>query len=92
LHVIDASAPGAQPFDNFRIMENELKQYSEELVDRRHLIFLNKTDLLSAEELSGLLEKFSETDCDTLTGSSLTGQGLGELRDRLAEILDESRP
>lgn len=89
LHVIDASAPGEQPFDNFQIMENELKQYSEELVGRRHLVFLNKTDLLSAEELAQLFEKFSAAGCEILAGSSLTGHGLDKLRDRLAEILDE---
>ena len=91
LHVIDASVPDGQPFENFQIMENELKQYSEELVGRRHLVLLNKTDLLSAEDLSALLEKFTEYGCETLTGSSLTGQGLDELKERLAGILDEIR-
>lgn len=91
LHVIDGSAPGNQPFDNFRIMENELQQYSTELLERRQLILLNKTDLLSAEELTELLATFSETDCELLTASALTGQGLTELRERLAEILDEIR-
>jgi GTP-binding protein len=92
LHVIDGSAPGDQPFDNFRIMENELQQYSAELLDRRHLILLNKTDLLSAEELAELVATFSEVDCEILTASALTGQGLTELREQLAEILDEMRP
>lgn len=89
LHVIDASAPDDQPLDNFRIMENELQQYSGELVGRKHLVLLNKTDLLSAEELSGLQEKFSGAGYETLAGSSLTGQGMDELRTHLAEILDE---
>jgi GTP-binding protein len=92
LHVIDGSAPGNQPFDNFRIMENELQQYSTELLERRQLILLNKTDLLSAKELTELLATFNETDCELLTASALTGQGLTELRERLAEILDEMRP
>ncbi len=92
LHVIDGSAPDEQPFANFRIMENELQQYSDELVGRRHLVLLNKTDLLSAEELAGLVETFSKAGCETLTASALTGQGLAELRERLAEILDEMRP
>lgn len=91
LHVIDASAPDDQPFTNFRIMENELKQYSEELVTRRHLVLLNKSDLLSAEESAELRKRFAEAGCDVLVGSSMTGQGLEDLRNRLAEILDEIR-
>lgn len=91
LHVVDGSAPGDEPLANFRIMENELQQYSDELAGRRHLVLLNKTDLLSAEELAELVEKFSEVGCETLTASALTGQGLPELRERLAEILDEMR-
>jgi GTP-binding protein len=91
LHVIDGSAPDEQPLANFRIMENELQQYSTELLERRHLVLLNKTDLLSAEELAELVETFSKAGCETLTASALTGQGLSELRERLAEILDEMR-
>jgi GTP-binding protein len=91
LHVIDASEPGEQPFANFQILENELKQYSAELVGRRQLILLNKTDLLTAEELHELQVRFAEAGWETLTASALTGQGLGELRDRLAAILDENR-
>jgi GTP-binding protein len=91
LHVIDASEPGEQPFANFRVLENELKQYSAELVGRRQLILLNKTDLLTAEELHELQVRFAEAGWETLTASALTGQGLGELRDRLAAILDENR-
>jgi GTP-binding protein len=89
LHVVDASAPGDQPFDDFLVLEEELKQYSAELVDRRQLVLLNKIDLLSAEELDGLRDKFAGTGREIMVASALTGQGLAELKERLAEILDE---
>ncbi len=89
LHVVDASAPGDQPFDDFLVLEEELKQYSAELVDRRQLVLLNKVDLLSAEELDGLRDKFAGTGREIMVASALTGQGLAELKERLAEILDE---
>jgi len=89
LHVIDASLPDDQPLDNFRILENELKQYSAELAGRRHMVLLNKTDLLSEEEVSALRKSFADAGCETLTASALTGKGLEELKVRLAEILDE---
>jgi GTP-binding protein len=89
LHVVDASAPGDQPFDDFLVLEEELKQYSAELVDRRQLVLLNKIDLLSAEELDGLRDKFAGTGREIMVASALTGLRLAELKERLAEILDE---
>jgi GTP-binding protein len=89
LHVVDASAPGDQPFDDFLVLEEELKQYSAELVERRQLVLLNKVDLLSAEELDELRDKFAGTGREIMDASALTGQGLPELKERLAEILDE---
>ncbi|MDT8334968.1 MAG: GTPase ObgE [Desulfurivibrionaceae bacterium] len=90
LHVVDASLPDDQPFENFRILENELNQYSDELAGRRYLVLLNKTDLLSDDAAAALREKFSEAGCETLIASALTGQGIEELKIRLGEILDET--
>jgi GTP-binding protein len=89
LHVVDVSTPDNQPYDDFLVLEGELKQYSAELAERRQLVLLNKVDLLSAEDLEELRNKFTETGREVMVASALTGQGLGELKERLAEILDE---
>jgi len=90
LHVVDASAPDGQPFDDFQVLEEELKQYSVELAERRQLVLLNKVDLLSTDETDKLQSRFAETGRETMVASALTGQGLDDLRDRFAEILDET--
>ncbi len=89
LHVVDGSGQGGIPLDNYRILETELKQYSEDLVERRQLILLNKTDLLAEDEEAALAEDFSAVGCEILLASALTGEGLDSLIIRLAEILEE---
>ena len=89
LHVVDCSGQDGSPLDNYRILADELRQYSEELTGRKQLILLNKTDLLSEEKVADLVGEFAETGCEILTASALNGQGLDGLISRLAEILDE---
>ncbi|MBU0479870.1 MAG: GTPase ObgE [Proteobacteria bacterium] len=86
-YVIDASS--ADPGADLATLENELEQYSEELVGRKHLVLLNKTDLLSAEnEVVELQERIAGEGREVLTASALTGKGLENLKKRLAELLD----
>ncbi|MEN8142556.1 MAG: GTPase ObgE, partial [Thermodesulfobacteriota bacterium] len=72
LHVVDGSGEVGSPLDNYRALEHELRQYSEELVDRRQLILLNKTDLLSEEDEAALSRDFAETGYEFLLASALT--------------------
>lgn len=91
LHVVDGSGQGGNPLDNFRVLEDELRQYNAELVDRRQLVLLNKTDLLSDEDVAVLTDEFTGIGCEVLSASALNGQGLDRLVERLAEILDEMK-
>ena len=51
IHVVDASAQdGASPVDNIKLINNELKEYSEKLADRPQIIAANKCDCLTDEE------------------------------------------
>ncbi|MFN2369030.1 MAG: GTPase Obg, partial [Desulfurivibrionaceae bacterium] len=89
LHVIDASLPDDQPLENYRILQNELNQYNDELTGRRYLVLLNKIDLPADEAAAALREKFKAAGCETLVASALTGEGIEGLKVRLGEILDE---
>ena len=87
LHVLDVS--GVDPIHDLLTLENELKQYSEELSDRRHLILLNKTDLLpDMDDVVKLQGKLTGEGREVLVASALTGDGLEELKIHLAEILN----
>ena len=49
LHLIDATADDV--VDNWKIIRNELESYQTELANKREVIGLNKTDLLTPEEI-----------------------------------------
>ena len=62
LHVIDVSDENFQK--NFHIIENELHSYKEELVERTRFLVLNKSDLISNEEVSAVQQWFTTILCD----------------------------
>ena len=51
IYVIDISGvEGRDPFQDFLILQNELRAYRPDLLDKPFLVALNKTDCLEAEE------------------------------------------
>ncbi|MFA7347286.1 MAG: GTPase ObgE [Desulfurivibrionaceae bacterium] len=93
LHVIDASSPDEQPLQEYRTLENELRVYNDELMDRQRLVVLNKIDLLEDEQrLAALQELFFKVEgIKPLAISALTGQGLAQLQEVLGEMLELHR-
>ncbi len=88
LHVLDASAAEAEVVGNYRMLENELRCFNEELVDREHLVLLNKTDLVEEEgHLGRLAAWFADQGVRTLEVSALAGDGLAALKAMLADLL-----
>jgi GTP-binding protein len=90
LHVIDASTDDEQPLQEYRTLENELRVYNEELMDRQRLVVLNKIDLLEDDERLGALQElfFKAEGIKPLAISALTGQGLAQLQEVLGEMLE----
>jgi len=90
LHVIDASTDDEQPLQEYRTLENELRVYNEELMDRQRLVVLNKIDLLEDEQRLGVLQELflKAEGVQPLAISALTGQGLARLQEVLGEMLE----
>ncbi len=91
LHVIDTSGEGDQPMTDYQVLSGELQAYNEELMDRTHLIVLNKIDVIDAERLQEIKVMFTDMGLDVLTISAKEGTGIDKLKDRLADILEEQR-
>lgn len=92
LHVIDASGPDDEPLKQYHVLENELRQYNEELMDRYRLVLLNKIDILPDESrLKELSDAFAQEGVQTMAISALTGAGFVELKEKLADILEEAK-
>lgn len=89
LHVIDVSGvEGRNPVQDFNIINEELKQYSEKLANRKQIIVANKIDSMQDETLYKELEKMAkEKNIEIFKISAVTGEGLKELLTRVTEVL-----
>lgn len=89
LHIIDCSSEGEQPMQDFRVLQNELAAYNQELLDRRYVIVLNKIDLVDSGRVRELTALFAGEGLQVVAISAETGQGIDALIHLLAELLDE---
>ena len=91
LHVIDVSGiEGRNPVSDFKIINDELKKYSEKLSKRKQIIVANKIDAMQDESLFSDLEKLAkEQNMEIYKISAATGEGISDLLKRVTEVLKE---
>ena len=86
-HVIDMSGiEGRDPYEDFLLINKELKEYNEKLMNKPMIIIANKMDLESSKE--NLKEFKKKVDLEIFEVSAATNSGLIEVVNRLADILD----
>lgn len=88
-YVLDMSEhDGRDVIEEYKILKNELKSYSEKLFAKRSVIIANKMDMPCSEEN---LKKFKEVynNEEIIETSALTTKGTKELIITLRNILDE---
>ncbi|ETT42748.1 MULTISPECIES: GTPase ObgE [unclassified Paenibacillus] len=92
IHVVDMSgSEGRDPFEDWVLINDELKQYNAALIDRPQIVAANKMDMPESEEnLASFRERVAELrpDLEIMPISSLTRQGVQELLYRATDILD----
>src|SRR6201985_2511299 len=74
--------------EEFRILKHELEKYNPELLHKRFIIAISKSDMLD-DELKEAIAKELPADIPHLFVSSVTQQGLVELKDLLWKTLNE---
>jgi GTP-binding protein len=72
---------------DYEVLLNELKKFNPELLDKHRVLAVTKSDLLD-EELIQMLQDALPTDLPSVFISSVTGQGLDELKDVLWKELN----
>jgi GTPase len=70
----------------YEILLNELKEYNPELLDKRRLLAITKSDILDAELRAGIASELPNVPC--LFISSVSRSGLTELKDLLWQALN----
>lgn len=89
LHVIDiAGTEGRNPIDDFHKINEELKKYSEKLASRKQIIVANKIDSMQDDKNLKEIKKLAkENNIEVYQISAVTGEGIKELFNHVAEIL-----
>jgi len=91
LHVIDVSGiEGRNPVEDFNVINNELKSYSEKLSTRKQIIVASKADLIQDETLFNELSNLAKQNgMEVFKISAVTGEGVKELLDYVSSTLKE---
>jgi len=90
VHIVDVSGiEGRDPFEDFQLINEELKKYSLDLTDRPQIVVMNKTDLLYDK---AAIEDFTKKVqgqgfMDVYSMSAATGEGVTEIIKACAEKL-----
>ncbi len=88
LHLIDISGmEGRNPKDDFRIIQEELKNYSEKLAKRKQILVATKADVANLELYQELQNIAKENKMELFKISSSTGEGVEELLNYVSKIL-----
>jgi GTP-binding protein len=87
LHILDCS--DSNVLENYRTIHNELKKYGKNLNDKKELIALSKTELMT-DELKDVVNKIkNEIGVSPIMFSSFSSDGLDELKSILFKECSE---
>ena len=87
-HVIDMGATeGRNPYDDYVIINNELREFNPKILDKPQIIIANKMDMPNA---SKNLEEFQKkVNVDIYPIKAITNEGLKEVTKILGQMLDK---
>jgi len=91
LFLVPCDAPDV--VEQYHILLGELERFNPELLTKRRVLAISKTDMLDEELLGQLLDNVHPRlpkDLPLTTFSSVTGQGLDQLKDLLWDSLNRS--
>ena len=88
VHVIDLSETGRDPFEDYNVINNELKEYGFALDKRPQIIVASKMDEEGAEEKLKKLEK--QIGKEIIPISAITEDNIDKLLYKCSEVLKET--
>ena len=82
LHLIDITNENLNK--SYNQVKNELKNYSSQLMKKKELIVLNKTDLINEETTKKIVKEFSKNkNCEVLTLSTIKKESISKIKAKL---------
>ncbi len=91
--LIDSSdITGTSPIEMFKVLLNELKSYSEDLMQKQRIILLSKIDAIRDDiDIENEIKEFRKIGEELLPISSVSRKGLDKACYRLSGIVDEHK-
>ena len=88
LHLVDVSGmEGRNPVEDVKVINEELRQYSEKLATRKQIIVASKCDVENADLYKELETYAKNQNLEIFKISSVTGEGVESLLNHVTEIL-----
>ena len=92
-HVIDISGcEGRDPIEDFKKINDELKEFSEELASRPQIVVCNKCDIYGAEDNLKAFKKKYGRKYKIFPITALSGEGTRELIEGIFSVLETLPP
>lgn len=89
VHVVDMSGmEGRNPYEDYKTINEELKQYNLRLTERPQLVVANKMDMPDAEENLQEFKKNLPEEVKVFPISAIARQGLNDLLFAVADLLE----
>jgi GTP-binding protein len=93
LHLVDVSAAeGHDPVAAFKTIENELREHSSELLEKPRIVVATKMDSADPARLRKLQQWCRQRRMELIKISSVTGEGLEELKHGIIRKLSSVAP
>jgi len=83
------SMENENPVDDYQTIRKELENYSKDLVQKREIVILSKTDVSSEEKVLSLKKEFEKLDKEVLTVTILDDQSVKDLSDSIINTLKQ---
>ena len=87
VHLVDTTEEN--PFENYKIINNELEKHSHRLAALYQIIALNKIDAIDEEKKDVLLRQFKNVSDDVFLISAVTGDGVQDLVNKMSEMVEK---
>ena len=82
MHLIDITNENIE--NTYQQVKKELGSYSKEILEKKEIIVLNKTDLLDNEEVDEIVKNFSKNkDSEVITLSTLNKKSISKIKAKL---------
>ena len=87
LHCISMESENIE--NDYQTIRNELENYDAELLGKKEIVILTKTDLTDPESLKKTIKKISKENPDILSATVYDNESIKRLKDDLIKILRE---